>query len=221
MKFCLTLLLYTQFERMRCVSLSFLFRRNRWSSLYVLIVVIISVVDCSSIVDDSSDTAKASMVDSNELDCGMRTLAWAFARDIVDEGAKNGGKNNKMNANILNAVNHALEIGRICKGETNLLNGMLREQKIVSFDREEDPNRLRRSSRSRTFPLGNIENDGDDNDDDILNDLCNSGTTCIFVSATDEKFQSADNEQNGSRNRPWTSVHQAVEHARSLRDRTS
>jgi len=197
--------------------------RNQWLLLIVILVAVISVAECSS-NGDAARSTDAGIVDGNELDCGMRRLAWDFARDILDPETKNSDKKDESNASILQAVHDALELSHICKDEVKISEQMTEKQKSDDPDRRRNINKLRRPSSSRTLPMGKGGNDGggddgDDGDDNVtLNDLCKDTTTCVFVAATSELFESSNDDQDGSRNRPWRSVHQALRYTRSLKE---
>jgi len=167
--------------------------RNRW--FFLLLILLVAALS----VAESSINAT---VDGKELDCGIRTLAYGFAEDILDPNHHT--TNHRFKEGALKAVRDALELSRICTEEND-------SSEPVSKTREKKDN-LRRSSSSGSFPLG----DGNDEDDIevILKNLCTNAATCIFVSATTE---SSTHEQDGSRNRPWMSIHQALHHSRFLR----
>jgi len=192
------------------------FRRDRsinrwWLFLVLLLVAIISVAECS--LSNEGATEAGTVNGNNELDCGMRTLAWAFAKDILDSEPQNRDKNDEIDTNILQAVYDALELSHICKDDMDLSKKLIESQKTESSDRRKNVNQLRRpsSTSSRTLPIEKWDND----DDVTLVDLCNNTATCIFVSATSESY---NGDRDGSRNRPWTSVHEALRHARSLKE---
>jgi len=187
---------------------------NPWLFFVVALVGMLSISEGSSHVGPA-EFNEAQTLDVNELDCGMRTLAWAFARDILDSTPKDTLRNNQVNENVLKLIHDALELSHVCQGKEEISRKVRENEKIEYHDRESSMENLRRPSYSRTLYK---EKDGDGSDVDdgdsfLLNDLCNDEMKCIFVSA---EMESTDNDQDGSRDKPWTSLHQALRHARSL-----
>ncbi len=178
-----------------------------YSWLFSFFVVLLLTALSESLTTESSSTgydapgnddggSRFGFDDGRELDCGMRTLAFAFAQDILTPRTEN----------VAPAIYDALEIRKICREEGSL--PITKDQEIQR--RNLAPNL--RHGRSSKSPL---RNEGENEDFDLLlNHICNNGTTCIFVSAT---VDSNRKEQDGSIHRPWSSLHQALHHARSLR----
>ena len=187
---------------------------NRWCLLLLLLVAIISVSE-GSFNRDPSDFSMAQMEGESELDCGMRTLAWAFARDILDQTPKKRDEINEVDMNSLQAIHDALELKHRCKDGSGIFDEIDGFQRTDNSEHKINPNRLR-SLASGKFPTGKLDNDVVD--DDELKDSCSNSTTCIFVSPRVDALESSDIDENGSQNNPWTSVHKALDHARSLRE---
>lgn len=93
------------------------------------------------------------------------------------------------------AIYDALEIKKICQ-----------EEDSSPFEKRNLESNLRHGRSEKKREKEKV--------DSLLNNICNNTSTCIFVSATQE---SNPKEQDGSIHRPWTSLHQALHHARSLR----
>ena len=180
-------------------------RNKQWAFLLlVLLVAVISVVESSS----NGNAAVSSEVDGRELDCGMRTLARVFAEDILLSET-----NTKVKRNALKAVYDALELKRICQDEGESSLSMVKHHATADSQTRNTENSIRGPSSFRNLSR---EKGGDDDDNVtvFLNNLCNNATACIFVSAT---VESSTSDQDGSSKRPWSSIHQALRHARSLR----
>jgi len=167
--------------------------RTRWSFIFILLVAALSVAE--SLVNET--------VGEKELDCGMRTLAYGFASDILDPTANhNANTNHTVKKNLLGSIRDALEISRICT-----------EGKNSSEQTKPHENHLRHSTSSRTLTTAE-ENDAEDAEV-ILANLCNNNSsTCIFVST---RIESSTDHRDGSRHRPWTSIQKALDHSRLLR----
>jgi len=190
--------------------------RNRWSFLVAILVAAISVAECST-NENAVRFNEASIVRGNELDCGMRKLALEFARDIVSSEETNNSDNinDVLRASkTLQAVYDALELSKRCEEEAkDLLDDVTENKQSDHSGFDKHSNRRLLSSGSRATPMEKGDDEsGDDVDDLPLNDMCKYATTCIFVSAA-----SPTDDQDGSRKRPWSSVHQALHHARFLR----
>jgi len=165
---------------------------------------------------DTTTTA-ADILDTKKLDCGIRSLALEYAKKILIMGSIDM-KTSYDDDDIIQAVHDALELTHLCEIEM---------PKNATNDHHHQILQLRHNRPSLIADTTTTTTTASEVDT-VLTELCNdpvssndnNRTICIFVSPQlSEIHDDDDTDKNGSIDQPWSSIHQALRHIRSLTKR--
>ncbi|KAG7341556.1 beta-helix fold protein [Nitzschia inconspicua] len=145
----------------------------------------------------SSDLLGGSSFNVTRLDCNMRQLALNYSRSILNVMAQ---ETNMDGITLLGIVHDALQLTSLCHIE-KLINTL-----------EENPT-VTTTTTSRRHLRRQESND--------LEDICRN-RACIFVVPSNPSSAPEESRlEDGTMEHPWTSLHRAVDHARSITTSTS
>ncbi|OEU20132.1 hypothetical protein FRACYDRAFT_236199 [Fragilariopsis cylindrus CCMP1102] len=174
-----------------------------------------SLFDKQSTPDTTTTTTAAVILDTKKLDCGIRSLALEYAKKILTMGSIDK-KTFYDDDDTIQAVHDALELTHLC-GIEMPKNATNDHHQILQL-RHNRPSLI---ADTMTTPANEV--------DSILTELCNdpvssndnNRTICIFVSpqSSEMHYDDDDHIEYGSINYPWSSIHQALRHVRSLTNR--
>mmetsp|Transcript_11555 Transcript_11555/g.12404 ORF Transcript_11555/g.12404 Transcript_11555/m.12404 type:complete len:1059 (-) Transcript_11555:164-3340(-) len=177
-------------------------------------------------------------IDTKQLDCGIRSLALDYAKKIILDKEDIDQKENYDYDIIIQAVHDALELKRLCEVGMFKENGKTQQMTndlewdipkttattfIINDEAKkiDDPEYHHRTADTKTKVTNEVDDDkyaihlaASCNDSISTND--NDMTVCIFVSAQSSELRDDENDEDGSRDHPWLSVHQALNHVRLL-----